>query len=130
MLRVLETPSAEQRSRIRKKTRTHRIALAGDRVRAGSGPADVAGEQREIDERLRDARGLVALVHAHRPPERNGAAARDRRCERADVFRGEPGFLGATFWRETVEEARELDKPRRVPGEEFTINPSVPDQLV
>ena len=68
---VGEVVAAEQVGGVGEEPRPHRVALAGDRVRPGPGPADVAGQQREVDDRLRGADPLVALVHPHRPPERD-----------------------------------------------------------
>ena len=77
MLRVEKIVTAEQIRRVGKKPRAHRVALSGDRVRAGPGASDVPRHQREIDDRLRRARGLVALIHAHRPPKRHALPAID-----------------------------------------------------
>ena len=51
---VGEVVAAEQVGRVAEQPRAHRVALAGDRVRAGARPADVAGQQREVDDRLRE----------------------------------------------------------------------------
>src|SRR5438309_664913 len=44
---VREIIAAEQRGRVAKKTRSHRIALAGDRVRSGAGTTNISGHQRK-----------------------------------------------------------------------------------
>ena len=73
MLARLEIVAAKQIRRVAEQPRTHRVALAGDRVGTGARPADVAGHQRQVDDRLRRADPFVALVDAHRPPERSRA---------------------------------------------------------
>ena len=75
MLGVEKIVTAEKISRVGEQARAHRVALAGDGIRAGAGPADVAGHQREIDDCLGGAGGFMALVYAHRPPERDAFAA-------------------------------------------------------
>ena len=50
--------------------RAHRVALSGDRVRARARPPHVAGDQGQVDQALGSPRPFVALVDAHRPPER------------------------------------------------------------
>ncbi len=64
-----EISSAEEARGVAEEAGAHRIALAGDRVGAGAGPADVAGDQCDIDDGLGGAHRLVPLVDAHRPPE-------------------------------------------------------------
>ena len=67
MLGIGEVVPAEQVGRVAEQPRAHRVALAGDRVRAGAGPADVAGHQRQVDDRLRGADPLwlwlTPIVH-------------------------------------------------------------------
>src|SRR5216117_621492 len=51
------------------------IALSGDAVGAGARPSDVSRHQRQVDDRLGGASGLMALVDAHRPPITHPLAA-------------------------------------------------------
>src|SRR5713226_3650686 len=66
---VCEIMSANKAGDVGIKPRAHRIALTRDRICASARAADIAGHQREVDDGLRRARGLMALVDAHGPPE-------------------------------------------------------------
>jgi hypothetical protein len=92
MLGFHEIAAPDQTRHVRVEPRAHRVALAGDAVRARAGFADVAGHQGEIDDRLRGTRALVALIHAHRPPERNRLAAMDAFRAAIDFADGQTGF--------------------------------------
>ena len=83
-----EVVAAEQAGGVAEEPRAHGVALAGDRVGAGAGPPDVAGHQRQVDDRLRQAHRLVALVDAHGPPERDALAARGSRSANATISSG------------------------------------------
>ena len=96
MLGVREVVAAEQVRRVAEQPRAHRVALAGDRVRAGARPADVAGHQRQVDDRLRGADALVALVDAHRPPERDALAVVNQLGESLDLLRASVPCRAAT----------------------------------
>jgi hypothetical protein len=85
--------AAKHICRIRKKPGAHRVTLAGDRVGARPGPPDIAGHQREIDDRLRRARGLVALIHTHCPPERDTPPPMDRLCKFSQLLCIQSGRL-------------------------------------
>src|SRR4029077_10628552 len=85
--------AAKHICRIRKKPGAHRVTLAGDRVGSRPGPPDIAGHQREIDDRLRRARGLVALIHTHCPPERDTPPPMDRLCKFSQLLCIQSGRL-------------------------------------
>ena len=74
MLFVAEIVPTQQRGRVAKQPRTHRVALAGDRVRTRSRSTDISCDQGEINNRLSCPSSLVALIDSHRPPERNPLA--------------------------------------------------------
>ena len=109
---VGEVVAAEQVGRVAEQPRAHRVALAGDRVGAGAGAADVAGHQREVDDRLRGAHALVALVDAHRPPERHALAVVDRRGEALDRSARQAGRRDHALGREL---RRRAPRTRRSP---------------
>ena len=92
VLIVSEIVAAQQICRVAEKPRAHRVALPGDRVRTGPWPPNVAGHQREIDDRLSCPDSLVALVDSHRPPERNAFALVNQPRETLDLCRGEAGL--------------------------------------
>ena len=100
--RIREVVPAEQIRRVAEQPRAHRVALAGDRVGAGAGPADVAGHQRQVDDRLGGAHGLMALVDAHRPPERNSFALVNRAGKLLDRLGRQPRFFGNAIEREVL----------------------------
>ena len=58
VLGVGEIVAAEQVGGVAEQARAHGVALAGDRVGAGAGAADVAGHQGEVDDGLRGAHRL------------------------------------------------------------------------
>ena len=65
--RVLELAIAGHARRETGLARPHRVALAGDRERRGTRPPDVAGDQRQVVDRVDGLRSLRAVIHAHRP---------------------------------------------------------------
>lgn len=69
MVRVRKVAAAEQTGSVAEQPRPHGVALAGDGVGARADLADVAGQKGQIDYCLGGAYGLMALVHAHGPPE-------------------------------------------------------------
>src|SRR5215207_6186828 len=69
MLGIYEFTPAEQEAGVAVKARSHGIALPGDGIGSCSGPANVPGHQREVDNCLRCASAFVALIDAHCPPE-------------------------------------------------------------
>ena len=87
MLGIGEIVSAQQVRGVAEQSRAHRVALAGDGVGAGARSTDVAGHQRQIDDRLGRAHPLVTLVDSHRPPERDAGAVVNRPRELLDRLR-------------------------------------------
>src|SRR6266850_5549429 len=71
MVCVCEFVPAEEIGGVREQAGTHGIALAGNRVGASTRPADIAGHQSKINDRLRGAGCFVSLVYAHGPPKGN-----------------------------------------------------------
>src|SRR5690606_26865189 len=92
------TPSEEVRG-VAEEARAHRVALSGDGVRSGPRAPDISGHEREGDDRLRGAHALVALVHAHRPPEAHALAVANQLGELEDARRGKAGLLAAALER-------------------------------
>src|SRR5690606_20357486 len=88
---VGEIASAEERGGVGVEARAHGVALAGDGVGPGAGAAEVAGNEREVDEGLRGAGGFVDLVDAHGPLEEDGFASRD---DLGEVAYGLGGYAG------------------------------------
>ena len=130
MLRVQEVMSAEQIRRVAEQPRAHRVALAGDGVRAGAGPPDVAGHQREIDDGLRGARSFVALVHAHRPPEGDALALVNRLCQPVQLGHADAARCRDAFWRELFHEPGKAIVTRRVRGDVGGIDPAALNQEI
>ena len=125
MLGFHEIATTDQARDIRVEARPHRVALAGDAIRAGAGLADVARHQCEIDDGLRSADGFVALVHAHRPPERNGFAAMNALRTAIDFANGQTSFRRDLVWRELAHKLSELRVARRALLDELAIHPAV-----
>ena len=121
---VEKVASAEQARRVGEQPRAHRIALAGDAVRARAGAAEVSGHQGEIDDGLRGARGFVALIDAHGPPETHGLARADGFGEAEKLSDGETRFRGDLVRRELRDELGELGEARRVAFDEFAVGPA------
>ena len=129
---VREIVAAEQVRGVAEQPRTHRVALAGDGVRAGAGPADVAGHQREIDDGLRRARG------SRGPGSRPSSTRTTRACRRRSSRRSRQSSLGAAgrcprLTRSGVkrrDELRELVEARGVRVDELAIDPAAGDQDV
>ena len=105
---VGEVAPAQQVRRVREEPRAHRVALAGDRVGPGPRPADVAGHERQVDGGLRRLDPLVALVHPHRPPERDPLAPLDPLGGVDDRLGGQAGLARHERRVEPADERREL----------------------
>ncbi len=128
---VREVVAAEQVRRVAEQPRAHRVALAGDRVGPGARPADVAGHQGQVDDRLRRAHALVALVDAHRPPERDALALVDRAGpRRAASPRRCPVASATRSRREVGDVLAELLEAARVRGDERLVDPALANQEV
>ena len=88
-------PSRQQSRGVRKQPRAHGVTLTGDGVGAGTGAADVACHQGDVDDGLSRPDALVALVDAHGPPERDPAMVRDEVGQPVDFrSRDARGFFG------------------------------------
>ena len=108
MLGVGKVATAQQVRGVAEQPRAHRIALAGDRVGAGSRPADIAGEQCEIDDALGDARAFVTLVDSHRPPERDALRFADRAGDSAEDISSDTGLCGHALERKRFDKRCEV----------------------
>ena len=128
MLRVSKTTPAEQGGGIAEQARAHCVALAGDAIRSGARSADVRGHQREIDHSLRGARGFVSLVHAHRPPKRNGPAAGNGSHKSRESLARQTCRSANHFPGERIEETDEILKPDGVRVNELQLHATAPDQ--
>ena len=152
MLGLGEIVAADQVGRVAEEARAHRIALAGDGIRSRAGPPNVPGHQRQIDDGLRRAGGLVPLIHPHRPPERNAFALMDGLGEPVELFEGKAGGrrdgsfieirsrrghetlinhgrIGWTLVTSTAtQKLNQLLKPVRVLRDELVIHPAAFDQ--
>ena len=125
---VGEIVPAQEIGRVAEQPRSHRIALAGDAVGPGSGPADVSGHQGQIDNRLGRADALMRLVDAHRPPERHPLAPVNLFRELINLFERQTRF---DFQPLIGELRHELGKRFKIVGrllDEVAIDPAVLDQ--
>jgi hypothetical protein len=122
--------AGEHVGRIRVKPGAHRVTLAGNRVGARPDPPDIAGHQREIDDRLSRARRLVALIHTHRPPERNTVPAMDRRRKSLELLGTQSGRLNHRFSGELSHEVCKRLKTGGMLVDIVAINPAVCNQPV
>ena len=105
---VREFVSAHQAGCVAEQPRTHCIALPRNRVRAGSGAADVSRHQSQIDHRLCGANTLMALIDAHCPPERSPLAFVNRSGKSLQLIGTQSRFAGHARDIEPIDELREL----------------------
>ncbi len=111
---VREIATTQQVGRVREQSRAHRVALAGDRVGPGPRPADAAGQERQVDRRLGRLHPLMALVHPHRPPERDSLGPRDPPGGVDDRLGVEPGLARHDRRVEAADERGEFVEAARV----------------
>src|SRR5690349_19417425 len=78
MSRIGEFMATNQVGRVAEQPRTHGIALPCNAIGTGAGTSDIPSHEGEIDDSLGGARGFMALVYSHGPPERNCLAALNR----------------------------------------------------
>ena len=128
MLGIGEVMSTDEARHVGVESRAHGVALTGDAVRTGAGPADVAGDQGEVDDGLGRAGRFVTLINAHRPPERHAFPAMDRRSEFLDGFHSQARGSADRCRRKLLHEFRELREALRAPRDVVVINPFVRDQ--
>lgn len=120
--------AAEEGRGVAKEARTHGVALAGDGIGAGAGAADVAGQQREVDDGLCGARGLVALVDAHGPPEGDTFARGDDVDEAVERGDGDARFGGGVLGRKGRDEGGEGVVVRGVRGDKDGVHGAARDE--
>ena len=110
MFGIGEVMSAQQIARVAEEPRTHRVALTGYGIRTGTGSANIASHQGEVDNRLRRANALIALIDSHRPPEGNTLATVDGLGESVKLFCGQSRLTGNTTVGEWRNKFGELGK--------------------
>ena len=71
----------------------HRVALSRDRERRRPGAADVAGDEREVVDRVDRFGSLGTVVDAHRPADERGAGVAVQGRGAVDQFDRQPGDL-------------------------------------
>ena len=127
---ICEITAAEQAGGIAEKTGCHRVALTGNGVSTGAGLSDVPGHQGKVDDGLRRAHCLIALVDAHGPPERNSLSIVDKVYEFSDLLCGKARSFHPFLKGEVLHECRELVELISVLFDELVIDPVLLDQHV
>ena len=127
---IREITASEQAGGITEETGGHGVALSGNGVAAGTGLSDIPGHQSQIDNGLRCAHCLVALVDAHGPPERDSLAIVDEVYEFSDLLRGKACSFHSLLKGEVLHECRELVELIGVLFNELVIDPVLLDQHV
>ncbi len=119
---IAKVMPAQQVGRVAEQPRSHRVALAGDRVRSGTRTADAAGHQCEVDDCLSGPGALVTLVDSHRPPERDSLATGNQFGKRFDLRRLETRVASDAFDRVAGHMSGKRFEPAGVSGDEIAIH--------
>ena len=108
----------------------HRVGLTRQRHRPAAGPADRAGRQVQIADRVRVPGAVGALVESHGPAAHPLPRIGDHSGGGADVFFGDAGDYGDPVGRIVLEEGRHRLPAVGVLGDEFGVDVAVLDQQV
>ena len=109
---------------------THRVGLAGQRHRAAARPADRAGGQVQVADRVGVPGAVGALVEPHRPAAHPLARLGDHPCGGADVGFGDAGDLGDPLGWIVGEERGHVVPALGVLGDEIGVDVAVFDEQV
>ena len=127
---VAEVVSAKEVGGVGEEARAHGVALASDGVGSGTGLADVAGHQLQVDDGLRGTNSLVALIDAHGPPPGDAfVGLRDEFCERFDLLDSLACLRRDHFWGVIFDEFLEVFKAFGV-GERVVVEALVADDAM
>ena len=88
--RVSKVPAAVKYRGVAERAGAHGVTLSCDGVGSGTRFTDVAGHQRQIDDRLGGPHRLIALIDAHGPPEGYPLSTVDEFDQFQDLFFGQP----------------------------------------
>src|SRR3989304_8312544 len=108
----------------------HRVGLAGERKRAGTGLADLARCQMKIDDRVVLMHADAALVHTH-APERYGplSLTEDQRGLDDQAFRDRANLFG-NLWRIFLDDLDQRGEALGVLRDELAVEQVLVEQNV
>ena len=105
------------------------VVLPAQRVQAGAVAADVAGQQREVDQREDVVDRVVVLGDPERPAQDRAVGARVRERQLADHVGGDAGLALAALERPLLDRRRELLEAGRGPVDELAVVQAGVDDL-
>ena len=98
------------------------VVLAAQRIHAAAGLADVAGEQRQVDQRLDALGALHVLGHAEAVEDEGGARLAVETRGLADVVGVDAADLGGALRRPVEQERSQLGPALDALGEERLVD--------